>query len=149
MKKILKSASLYFLFTIFLETVIVSGCASIDSAGKFQHGFDIKNIGSSFISEVVVQYGFFKRDFCREGCAAGGGTFYGVNMPIQEKMFVTWKTSDGVKHHANLVIKEKINYPNRLASLRLQFNEGELSILQYLRYTNPTLVGFERVPLYP
>jgi hypothetical protein len=127
----------------------LSACAVTQNTGKVEHGIDVMNRGESIVSEVWVQYGDLRRVFCERGCGKGGGSMYGVNMPVQEEMFITWKTSDGIKQEAHVLVKSKIVDLSRFRRLFIEFNGSNLRVNQGSHYSNPSMVGWEQAELYP
>ena len=138
-----------FTHTLLVAVIVaIAGCGSLSSNKNIEHGLSVENVGTSLISNVSLRYGTVTREFCKQGCAYKGGSFYGVYMPIQNEMFVTWKTADGSEHKADVSVKEKLVAPNRLKSLMLYFNQDHLTVLQALEQEQRGAVGFEKYPLY-
>jgi predicted small secreted protein len=127
----------------------LSACATAQGTGDVEHGFDIQNAGEANISNVVLSYGNRSIKFCRRYCVPKAGSFYGVYMPIQEELQVAWQTADGQTHEARVPVRAKVKDLSRLANLLLQFNGAELTVMQVLHYANPTILEFEKLPLYP
>src|SRR5450830_1323720 len=100
--------------------------------------------------DVVIRYGEVTQKFCVPYCVPknGGGGGWCAPMPIQNEMFVTWKTADGLKHEATVLVKEKLVSPNRFKSLMLYFDKDHLTVLQTLEQEQSGAVGFEKSPLY-
>ncbi len=128
---------------------ILSACATAQGTGDVEHGFDIQNAGETNISNVVLSYGNRSIKFCRRYCVPKAGSFYGVYMPIQDEMQVTWQTADGQIHEARVPVRAKVKDLSRLAVLYLQFNGTQLTVIQALHYPNPTILEFEKLSLYP
>src|SRR5437899_1814303 len=86
---------------------VLSACAAVQSVGQVEHGFDVSSVGSGGLSDVLIRYGEVRRAFCDRGipCRRGYSIFYGVHMPIQEEMRVSWKTADGALHHIRVPVK--------------------------------------------
>lgn len=132
---------------------LLGGCAAIPGSGfgKVEHGFNLEIVGQPAISDVLIRYGEFQRMFCDKDipCRKGYGTFYGVYMPIQDQMQVTWKTADGQQHQAVVPVRGKVHDLSRFRRLFLRFNGEQLVVLQGSYYQNPGLAGWEEAPLYP
>lgn len=128
---------------------VLTACATAQGSGSVEHGFDIKNAGDTNISSIVVSYGRESIKFCRRYCVPTAGSFYGVYMPIQEEMQVTWQTADGQTHQTRIPVRSKVKDLGRLRTLYLQFTNDRLTVVQGLEYTNPSLVGRELFPLFP
>ena len=127
----------------------LSGCA-IGQDKKVEHGFDVQNLGTAWISAVVIHYGNVTYEDCKRSCAKGGGSFYGVYMPIQPEMQVSWKTADGQEHQATVPVRAKVKGdPQRLAAIDLRFKGEELKVELSLSYLNPTRFDREQMPIYP
>jgi hypothetical protein len=128
--------------------VMLTSCAQLSR--NVEHSFAVENVGTEPISRVEIQYSARKITFCETQCYGHrSGSSYGVYMPIQRDMLVTWATADGSHHHVRVPLVPRIKEPERLDVLFLQFNGGQLTVLQGLHYANPGLAGLERVPLYP
>ena len=126
----------------------LSGCA-IGQDKKVEHGFDVQNLGTAWISAVVIHHGNVTYEDCKRSCAKGGGSFYGVYMPIQPEMQVSWKTADGQQHQATVPVRVKVKDLQRFARLFLEFNGDQLIVQQGSFFSNPGLVGWDKAPLYP
>ena len=128
----------------------LSGCA-IGQDKKVEHGFDVHFGPGQNITSMVVRYGDFTREFCggQHGCRTGYGSFYGVYMPIQPEMQVSWKTADGQQHQATVPVRAKVKDLQRFARLFLEFNSDQLIVQQGSFFSNPGLVGWDKAPLYP
>ncbi|OGI41305.1 MAG: hypothetical protein A2140_02765 [Candidatus Muproteobacteria bacterium RBG_16_62_13] len=127
----------------------LAGCAMAQEAGKLEHGIDVTNKGTSVISEVAVRYGPVTRTFCERGCGKGVGSYYGVHMPIQDEMFVSWKTADGKHHEVHFPVRSRIKEVKRFRRLLLRFDGGELIVHQGAYYERGALAGWDETPLYP
>ena len=136
-------------FLLLTLAFYLSGCANVLGQKNIEHGFNVENIGEEKISQVVIQYGAVTKEFCKQGCFYKGGSFYGVYMPIQSKMFVTWKTADGLKHEVTVLVKEKIKDVNRFRRLFLEFSGAKLVVKQGASFTAVGEVGWEESSLYP
>jgi len=131
-------------------TLCLSGCA-IGQDKKVEHGFDVHFGPGQNITSMVVRYGDFSREFCggQHGCRTGYGSLYGVYMPIQPEMQVSWKTADGQQHQATVPVRAKVKDLQRLSSITLRFKGDQLEVQQWLHYANPSILEFEKLPLYP
>lgn len=127
----------------------LSACAVTPNAGMVEHGIDVVNKGESLVSEILVQYGDVRREFCKRGCGNGSGSFYGVHMPIQDEMLVTWKTADGISHKAQFLVKAKLQDAKRFSLVNLQFYGEQLVAQQWSHYSNSSVLEFEKMPLFP
>ena len=128
--------------------IILCGCANQVNK-KFEHGFNV-NFGSGpNISSVVIHYGDFSRDFCggSHGCRPGYGVFYGVHMPIQSELQVIWRLEDGSQYQTKVAVRNGVKDLQRLASIELRFQGGQLRIMQWLHSYNPSILEFEKFPL--
>lgn len=128
----------------------LSACATAQGVGDVEHGFYVDNKGTEPIRAVVIHYGELHLPFCDPHCLPQrGGGGWNAPMRIQEDMQVTWQTADGQAHQARVLVRSKIKNLRRLSSLDLHFNADQLTVVQGLRYANPSLVGFELFPLFP
>ena len=131
--------------------ICLSACA-VGQDRKVEHGFDVHFGPGQNISSMVIRYGDFFREFCggQHGCRAGYGSFYGVYMPIQPEMQVSWKTADGQQHQATVPVRSKVKGdPQRVAAIDLKFKGDELKVELSLSYLNSTRFDREQMPIYP
>ena len=142
-------ASWYSRITLPMAILCLHACALTQTDKPVVHGFSVENMSTEIVSNITVQYGPIRREFCKRGCAKGGGSFYGVYLPIQPEMQVTWQTADGQTHQAQVVVKAKVKDLSLLEVLFLEFRNESLTIKQGARFTSPGLVGLDESPLYP
>ena len=129
--------------------IALSACSTAQIIGNVEHGFDVKNKGTTNISGVQIEYGGKPIKFCRPYCLPTAGSHFGVYMPIQDHIQVSWQTADGQQHQATVPVKSRLKDARRLSTLYLQFTGDRLVVTQGLQYDNPTLVGLEIFPLFP
>lgn len=138
----------YTLILIFSFTVLA--CSSLLGSKNMEHGFSVKNNSEKKISNVVIHYGDRFIKFCEMQCYGKRSSgVYGVNMPIQREMSVTWKTENGLKHEIRVPVKEKIIDIKRFRRLFLEFNDERLVVKQGAYFLIPGEVGWEESPLFP
>ena len=129
---------------------LLSACATAQGVGNVEHGFYVDNKGDEPIHSVLISYGNLRLPFCDIRCLPKrGGGGWNAPMPIQEEMQVTWQTADGKTHEARVPVRAKVKDMSRLATLYLQFNGAQLTVVQALHDSNPTILEFEKLPLYP
>jgi hypothetical protein len=143
--------SRFWIFCSYLTLLaVLSACAAPQAIDRKEHGFAVKNIGKEAIRRVVIEYGAVKVSFCDPHCLPGrGGGGWNAPMAVAEYMNVTWLTSDGQSHSVRVPVKAVIKDWARLSTLSLQFNEANLIAQQWLDNGNPTILEFEKLPLYP
>lgn len=130
----------------------LAGCTSTRQSMPVLHGFDVRNVGSEPVSDVLVRYGAFSRPFCDNGipCRPKYGVFYGEYMPIQDAFTVTWKTADGQEHRALVQVRRRLQDASRLQVLALRLDGPTLRVEQWLKNSDATRpLEFEKLPLYP
>ena len=116
---------------IFVSLILLTelgACAQMLNDKKIEHGFDVENRGGLIISQVTIHYGAYSKGLCERGCAYKVGTFYGVYMPIQPEIIISWKTPDGVDHKVVVNTKGKIDPFRKLHSFLLRFDGGHLNV---------------------
>lgn len=128
---------------------LVSAAACATSEGS-EHGFSVANRGSVAISDVQVLYGGEIIEFCNPWCKGGRSDgFYGVYMPVQKEMDVSWKTADGEHHTVHIPIKSKLKDERRLSTFYIYIKGSDIEVVQALKNKNKGLLEFEEFPLYP
>ena len=128
----------------------LTACSTVQSLGEIEHGLSVSNKGDSRISNVVIQYGKITRKECLRGCPPQSEAgLWNAPMPIPDTMQVMWDTSDGQKREVTISVKSRIKDPRRLRNLYFQFSGDQLNVIQGLDYNNPSILAYEKLPLFP
>ena len=129
---------------------VLSACSTVQSLGEIEHGLSVANKGESRISNVVIKYGKITRTECLRGCPPKSEAgLWNAPMPIPDTMQVSWETSDGQKRELTASVKSRIKDPRRLKNLYFQFSGDQLIVIQGLDYNNPSILMYEKLPLFP
>lgn len=132
-----------------LALTLCLGACAIGQDKRIEHGFVVQNEGEEKVTDVFIRYGEVQQKFCNPHCLphrGGGGWF--AYMPIQPEMQVSWKTVDGQQHQATVPVRSKVKDLQRLSSITLKFKGAQLEVQQWLHYSNPSILEFEKLNLY-
>ena len=109
-----------------LAAMLLAGCAN---TSKLEHAVGYLNVGAVSIYDIEVTYGQAVIPFKGQKLSRRSGG-WGVRMPIQDQMTVTWHTDQATPpHHIAIAeLRSKVSRSYELKNRELRFNADKLEL---------------------